>query len=169
MALQTKFGNATIASNGYYCISSSREGNHKKLLHRLIYEDFWGVKLPEEIVVHHKDENKLNNCILNLEAMEDKEHRSLHSAGENNSKPWLGKTFSEDHCTKISKATNTTGYFRVSKCKSKDRKQGFAWVYWYYENGKHRAISSVNIDKLEEKVVAKGLPWFKLSDVEVEA
>ena len=60
---------------------------------------------------------------------------------------------------------NTTGYFRVSKCKSNGRKQGFAWVYWYYENGKHRAISSVDINKLESKVQAKGLPWFKLSEV----
>lgn len=162
--LNTKWGNATIASNGYYCISSSKEGNHKKLLHRLIYEDFWGVKLPKGIVIHHKDENKTNNCILNLEALNDKEHRSIHSIGENNPNYWKGKTLSKEHCVNISKGANTTGYYRVSKNKANDRKQGFTWVYWYYENGKHKAISSVDINKLEAKVKAKGLPWIKLTE-----
>ena len=39
-AIKTKFGNATL-KNGYYVISSCKEGNHLKFLHRLIFEDFY--------------------------------------------------------------------------------------------------------------------------------
>lgn len=79
--LHTKFGTAKIHKNNYYMITSHKEGNNGKLLHRLIYEDFWNVKLPQEIHVHHKDGNKINNCILNLEAITKAEHTYLHMKG----------------------------------------------------------------------------------------
>lgn len=72
-----------------------------------------------------------------------------------------GKTHSEKTKQKISESQNTTGYYRVSKQKNKQCNQGFTWIYNYYENGKHKRISSVNIKKLEEKVKAKGLEWLK--------
>ena len=84
-----------------------------------------------------------------------------------------GKYFSEEHKEKISKATskslsikrNTTGYYRVIKRKSKNTKQGFSWYYrWYDKDGKRKTLSSVNIQKLEEKVKEKGLPWFKIEE-----
>lgn len=79
--MKTKFGNVKINGVGYYMVTSTKEGNHKKLLHRLIWEDFWGCEIPKGYVIHHKDGNKLNNCILNLQLMRDKDHRSLHSTG----------------------------------------------------------------------------------------
>lgn len=39
--MKTKYGNAKIGNMGYYVITSYKEGNHRKLLHRLIWEDFW--------------------------------------------------------------------------------------------------------------------------------
>lgn len=93
--LHTKFGTAKLGDDGYYKITSSGEGNHNKFLHRLIYEDFWGVKLIPQIYIHHKDGNKSNNCILNLEAMLGSTHSKLHN---------LGKTVSEETRKKISKA-----------------------------------------------------------------
>ena len=75
--LHTKFGTAKIIGD-YYKISSGKEGNNNKALHRLIYEDFYGVTLPSEIDVHHKDDNKLNNCICNLEALTHADHASEH-------------------------------------------------------------------------------------------
>lgn len=39
--------------------------------------------------------------------------------------------------------------------------------YGYYENGKRRYLSSVNLDKLKEKVLAKGLLWLELDNQEV--
>ena len=41
------------------------------------------------------------------------------------------------------------------------------WVYGYYEKGKRKRITSADLKKLEEKVKAKGLDWFKLVDDDV--
>jgi hypothetical protein len=59
-------------------------------------------------------------------------------------------------------ARNTSGYLNVYKNKNKTCKQGFIWVYQYSEDGKRKALTSVNIKKLEKKVKEKGLPWRKL-------
>lgn len=72
---------------------------------------------------------------------------------------------SDEHREKISRAKNTTGFFRVYKQKNSAYKQGFRYVYKYYnDDKKHHAISSVDIEKLEKKVKAKGLEWFKLEE-----
>lgn len=42
LTLNTKFGRAKINTKGYYRIITSKEGNHNKYLHRLIFEDFYG-------------------------------------------------------------------------------------------------------------------------------
>ncbi len=158
--LHTIFGTAKVPDGRYYKITSKKEGNHNKYLHRLIYERFWGVELPQEIHIHHKDGNKLNNCILNLEAIPQSNHRSLHMTIDNSFK---GKKHTDETCIKLSNLRNTTGYFRVSTCKKKEVKQGYLWVYSYYdENNKRHHISSVSLDKLKEKVLANGLEWREL-------
>lgn len=64
--------------------------------------------------------------------------------------------------TQISKSRNTTGYYGVCKKKSKTAKQGFLWVYAYYdENHKRRTISRVDLKKLEEEVKKRNLTWIK--------
>lgn len=99
--LHTKFGLACLnKGRGYYQICSTKEGNFNKQLHRLIYETFWGITLPQEIQIHHIDENKTNNCILNLEAMTESEHHKLHNQGKNN--PFYGKHHTEETKKKLS-------------------------------------------------------------------
>ena len=73
-----------------------------------------------------------------------------------------GKTRSDETKMKISEARNTSGYFRVTKHKNKNCKQGFIWIYRYSKNGKRKTISSVDIKKLEAKVKAKGLKWERI-------
>ena len=73
----TKFGTAKIY-RGYYIITSRKEGNHGKFLHRLIFEDFYKIKLPKHIIIHHNNENKLDNNIWNLIPMSKEEHSLLH-------------------------------------------------------------------------------------------
>lgn len=63
---------------------------------------------------------------------------------------------------KMSRVKNSSGYYRVYKRNGKDYRQGFIWVYKYYEDGKRKNITSVDIEKLEEKVRAKGLKWLKI-------
>lgn len=58
-----------------------------------------------------------------------------------------------------SKALNSVGYYRVSKNKDKTCKQGFLYRYTYFEESKQKAIKSVDLNKLKEKVLAKGLEW----------
>lgn len=132
--LHTKFGNAKI-QNGYYQIISSKEGNLRKYLHRLIWEDFYGCEVPDGYVIHHRDFNKLNNCILNLQLMRNKDHMSLHKTGKNNhnygkylseetkhklSESHKGKTLSEETKQKISE--NHARYWE-GKTRSKETKQ----------------------------------------------
>lgn len=159
--LHTIFGTAKIDHHGYYIITTRKEGNNNQQLHRLIYEKFWGVKIPKGVVIHHKDGNKLNNCILNLEAMTSSDHWKLHTSNENN--PMYNKNHSLDSVLKMSKSKNSSGYFRVHKEKSPQCNQGFLWKYQYYdENKKRKSLQSVDIDKLKEKVLAKGLEWRKI-------
>ncbi|MBE3092789.1 MAG: HNH endonuclease [Chloroflexi bacterium] len=48
------------------------------LAHRMIWEKYYGT-IPEGHIVHHKDENKLNNDISNLELKENRsKHMKLH-------------------------------------------------------------------------------------------
>ena len=74
-----------------------------------------------------------------------------------------GMKLSEETKTKISKSTNTSGYFRVHKRNDKKLKQGFNWVYRYHdENGKRISISSNDLKQLEVKVKDRGLEWKEL-------
>ena len=64
--IKTKYGNASIDNEGYYRIHTKTEGNRNKLLHRLIFEEEHG-KLSVNDIVHHKDGDRLNNDLSNLE------------------------------------------------------------------------------------------------------
>lgn len=137
--LHTKFGNVNINNMGYYVITTRKEGNNMKLLHRLIWEKYYG-EISLNIHIHHVDGNKLNNCIWNLDTLTHSEHSSLHNKGkeysdetkmkmseakkgENN--PFYNNHHSDETKIKMSKARNTTGYFRVIKHKCLDCKQGY--------------------------------------------
>lgn len=147
--LHTEFGNAKLNNIGYYIITSRKENNNGKLLHRLIWEKWYGT-LPPTTYIHHLDENRTNNCIWNLEPLHNSDHTSLHHKGLVHSK----KT-----CIKMSNVRNTTGYLKVSKVKTNQIKQGFQWRYQYQENGKNKIIARKSIDDLEKEVKNRGLEW----------
>ena len=156
--MKTKFGNAILNNKGYYQIKSRKEGNHNKYLHRLIFEEFYG-EIPNGYHVHHKDENPSNNCILNLQLVKADNHRTIHHKG---------RRLTDEHKLKISNSLSNSNDnpFRVYKKKRKDCKQGFSWEYSYYEKGKRRYISSVNLQTLKDKVIAKGLLWHESNTTE---
>ena len=171
--INTKFGVATInKTDGYYKITSRKEGNQGKLLHRLIYEDYHDITLPDSIHIHHIDKDKTNNDIDNLMPISHSEHASLHHKGKILSDKTkqklrdihLGMKCTEDCKLKMSKKHSTTGYYRVTKQVDKKSSQGFVWRYQYYENGKRKAISRVSFKELKKAVLAKGLRWEKLGD-----
>ncbi|MBQ6219941.1 MAG: HNH endonuclease [Methanobrevibacter sp.] len=93
--IKTKFGNASVHSDGYYRITSKKEGNYMKQLHRLIFEDFYKIQLPPHIIIHHNDNDKTNNEIWNLIPLTREEHGFIHNKG---------KIVSEETKQKMSKA-----------------------------------------------------------------
>lgn len=187
--LITKYGRAKLDKDGYWRITSSN--NHRKFLHRLIYEDYYNITIPKNYVIHHKNGIKTDNSISNLQLVENKLHSKSHNIhsvfseetkkkmSESNAKYWLNKHFSNEHCEKISKSkkgkelsnrhkqnisltTKTEKLpYRVIKRKKKSYKQGFIYKYRYYENGKRKEISSVDMNELKQKVMDNGLEWIE--------
>lgn len=68
-------------STGYYLNSTIR-----KRLHRYVWE-FYNGEIPKGYHIHHKDHDKSNNDISNLEMLSQAEHESLH--GNELDKEWL--------------------------------------------------------------------------------
>jgi len=62
--------------SGYWRVWDQNSKSYK-WLHRKIWEDNYGI-IPEGYVVHHKNENSLDNNIDNLELMERKAHNKMH-------------------------------------------------------------------------------------------
>ena len=88
--------------------------------------------------------------------------RNSQNIGPNN--PFYGKHHSEETKRKMSLSRNSTGYRRVSLVICPDCKSGKKYRYQYYnDDGNRKEISSVNLEKLKEKVLEKGLPWEKLN------
>ena len=40
--IRTQWGNAKLDDNGYYRITSRKEGNHHQYFHRLLFEKYYG-------------------------------------------------------------------------------------------------------------------------------
>jgi hypothetical protein len=172
--IKTKFGNARLCYDGYYKITTRKEGNHNKQLHRVIYEDYYKCTILPNGVIHHKDENRENNDIENLVLMDKIEHLRLHKKGNNYGRvgenhPFYNKHHSDEDMERMSKMKSNTGYFRVSKNKKHDVNQGFVWKYQYYVDGKRKSIVSVNLKDLRDKVVSKGLDWIVLDEDKARA
>lgn len=53
-----------------------------------------------------------------------------------------------------------SGIFNVHIKRDDNYKQGYTFTYPYIENGKHKILSSISIDKLKEKVEDKNLEWY---------
>lgn len=57
----------TVSNSGYYTVQLSWRSKYKHYsVHRLVWEAFNG-PIPKGMVINHKDENKINNSIDNLE------------------------------------------------------------------------------------------------------
>ena len=66
---------ATANSNGYrrVCLRSAYKKSNNHNVHRLVWEAFNG-PIPEGLQINHKDENKSNNSLENLEIMTPKQN-----------------------------------------------------------------------------------------------
>ncbi|MBQ9024839.1 MAG: HNH endonuclease [Methanobrevibacter sp.] len=64
--IRTKYGSASFDEKRGYRITSRKENNHKKFVHHLVWEEYYGEK-PEHSYIVFKDGNKKNFDISNLE------------------------------------------------------------------------------------------------------
>lgn len=65
-------------NTGYYLCSSKSADGIRKRMHVYVWEYYNG-SVPAGYHIHHKDEDKSNNDIHNLELKESTEHRSFHA------------------------------------------------------------------------------------------
>ena len=68
----------TKRNSGYYSLSTGK----RTLMHRYVWEKEIG-KIPEGYDIHHIDETRSNNDILNLECLPKSEHIRLYSPHNN--------------------------------------------------------------------------------------
>lgn len=72
--------------NGYKKVTLSKDGKSEyPFLHRLVYETFVG-PIPHGMQINHKDENKNNNCLSNLELLTQNENMAYGTRNERISK-----------------------------------------------------------------------------------
>lgn len=97
-----RFKNGSLTQDGYKVIYV----NGKRILeHRYVMEKFLNRKLSNKEIVHHIDENKLNNQISNLQITDRKEHRTIHKTGQ-----WSRKYNRCIRCHETSKKHEAHGY-----------------------------------------------------------
>lgn len=119
--LHTKWGTARINNKGYYQITTRKENNKGKLLHRLIWEKWYG-ELSSQTHLHHLDENPKNNCIWNLEPMSKSNHHKLHNSDGKCSN--IGRKLSKEHKDKIRKGNKGKVLSNETKRKISESKKG---------------------------------------------
>lgn len=192
MTIKTKFGTAYLNSKGYWELNGGKplhkaiyEDHYKccilkgNVIHH-INEDKTDnrisnlrlMTLGQHTTLHNTNRTYSEETRRKLsESLRGKNHPNwgTHRSEETKkriSEGNIGKKHSEESMMKMSKSHNKTGYYRVSKRKTSHAKQGFLWTYSHYTEKGPRHITSVDINKLKEKVLAKGLEWIELKEVE---
>lgn len=77
----------SITRNGYRRISGAR-GVPAKFEHVLVWEAAHG-RLPAEFQIHHRDFDKLNNALSNLQKVTPTEHSRIHRGCQLRGEKWF--------------------------------------------------------------------------------
>lgn len=127
-----KIREGTIDNTGYKIISLSKNGKEKKYsIHRLVAQAF--LPNPNNLpVVNHKDENKLNNNVENLEWC-TQEYNVKYSLSKKIICLETGEIFNGSQDV-IDRMFNGKGHFdTISKCCLGKRKSAFKYHFKYIE------------------------------------
>lgn len=128
--------------NGYLSVNLYLNGKqHKKRVHRIVAETFIG-KAPIEMQVNHKDENKINNSVENLEWVTSKENKNYGTRNKRISEklsiPVCQYTIDGQYIRTFDSAIQADtllggkgkGSDIIKVCKGKRRTyKGYKWIY----------------------------------------
>ena len=140
--LKAKQMKQTIHSKGYKTVSLTKDGKTKCMfVHRIVAEAF----IPNEEnlpMVNHKDEDKTNNFVENLEWCTASYNRTYGNAVEKQAKKLRGKKHTEKHKAKISMSMKKT--FAVAakgeKVMAEYEVRDVVCDYGVYEDGELKLI-----------------------------
>lgn len=80
--------NVSLTTKGYPCIYVNRKLVY---IHILVWERANG-KIPPNFDIHHKDGNKLNYSLDNLELLSKSDHKRLHAGWVRENGQWTAKS-----------------------------------------------------------------------------
>ena len=127
-----------INTSGYYKVQLSWNSKYKNYyVHRLIWEAFNG-PIPKGMQINHKDENKLNNCLSNLE-MVTPQYNTMYGTAIKRRAEKISKPVRQLHNNEVIKdypsakeASRQTGitYSNICRsCRTGYAAGGFNWIY----------------------------------------
>ncbi len=125
------FNGITFRKNvkGYY-VSDHNKGVELRM-HRVVWEHYNG-PIPEGYIVHHKDRNKGNNEISNLEMMTVYDHAEEHRKDAVENRSAIIKEFKCEQCQNffLGKHIGRTARFCSTKCGTRYRyvNKIYGWV-----------------------------------------
>ena len=128
-----KFLKPLVDKNGYLRIMLCKDGQRKMYsLHRIVAEAY--IPNPENLPqVNHKDENKTNNCLQNLEWCDAKYNINYGTRNEKTKKPILQFDLDGNFIREWSSATDVGKEVQGNICNCLKGKlpsaYGFKWVY----------------------------------------
>lgn len=103
--IRNKLVKQYIHANGYKLVRVMNDfgkvGNVG--VHRLVYQAFYGT-YPKHLEINHKDEDKSNNNVENLEVITHAENVNYGTRNERISKAMKGRTLSNEHKKSISQS-----------------------------------------------------------------
>lgn len=125
-----------VGNRGYSVVSLHKDGKgYRKTIHRLVLENFLPIPNMDSMEVNHKDENKQNNCLENLEWLTHKDNVNYGTGKERSARKQAQKIMCVEtgeifDSMRIASEKSNINYGNISSaCSNPNRTAGgFHWI-----------------------------------------